>query len=756
MSDTKVAHVSRGVRLAMGCLAAIWLYLFLPPMAALQLLRTPASFWILLLPLAIVTLFPSRLLRAVISLLASYAYTFSYYTNHAGFTALRELLKRERKEMLWLLQQHHLVDPLATQLFLFLLAVLFWLIVYASQHRRLWILYNLLGVMVLGVIDGNTKVHPNIELVWMLLLFAIVLSLHGLRPIFAEGKMFGLWGLRLFTPMILLFVCCAGVAFALPKPKAAWPNPLQHWITSTPSGVGRSQQTPEHFVGYQLNDSRLGGPFVENDTPVLDITESFPTYIEGQVLSTYTGHGWISAGINGNEASNVKLNQVVYGGTSDALQQFQTRENIQNIQLVESLPTHVLPAGYLLKKVIQFPMQVPAFVFDHLQGNLYAPQLPVDSSYTVVSEQLVHPYQTLAQHPISLNGLNIELPDSVAEHDLQLPAELPRSVYQLTQKIIAGSANEYSAVMDVMHYLQTHYSYHTQNIPIPGPHQDYVAQFLFQSRRGYCNNFSSSMAVMLRTVGIPTRWVTGFTAGQEISSGDNGSMPTYQISESDAHSWVQVYFPGYGWVPFDPTPSYHMPFAPNVTAGLTGLGSSYAKTPASSPAMKQQNPTSTRRRAIPIPGARFPSVKASVSSQGTTFPWLALLISLVGLAALMVVIIFWGLRRRRPERTLRDWQTSDGKLSARPMVVLIRHLQRVGWLPNHRQSTLRDLVQLGERTRAGREGMLELVRTLELHWYGKQPLGRRKRERLLELWQLFYAGVDRRTKKGRRRNARTR
>ena len=93
----------------------------------------------------------------------------------------------------------------------------------------------------------------------------------------------------------------------------------------------------------------------------------------------------------------------------------------------------------------------------------------------------------------------------------------------------------------------THFGY-TLEIPRVAP-RDPLADFLFVRKRGHCEYFASSMAIMLRTLGIPSRVVNGFRTSEF-----NDLTGNYVIRASSAHSWVEAYFPGYGWVSFDPTP----------------------------------------------------------------------------------------------------------------------------------------------------------------------------------------------------------
>ncbi|MBD4895172.1 hypothetical protein GUF81_05585, partial [Xanthomonas citri pv. citri] len=97
-----------------------------------------------------------------------------------------------------------------------------------------------------------------------------------------------------------------------------------------------------------------------------------------------------------------------------------------------------------------------------------------------------------------------------------------------------------------------------ENVTIPKNDEDYVDQFLFETKMGYCDNFSSAMVVLLRSAGIPARWVKGYTSGEYKEAGNkNGSI--YEVTNNNAHSWVEVYFPEQGWVTFEPTKGFTNP-----------------------------------------------------------------------------------------------------------------------------------------------------------------------------------------------------
>lgn len=129
-----------------------------------------------------------------------------------------------------------------------------------------------------------------------------------------------------------------------------------------------------------------------------------------------------------------------------------------------------------------------------------------------------------------------------------LPRSVPTRVRALAASLTRGKTNNYDKVVAVESYLRS--LNYTLRPPAPPEGRDVVEFFLFESREGYCDYFSSSMVVMLRSLGIPARVVAGYLPGTYDADRD-----AYVIRESDSHSWPEVYFPGYGWIEFEPTAS---------------------------------------------------------------------------------------------------------------------------------------------------------------------------------------------------------
>jgi protein-glutamine gamma-glutamyltransferase len=148
--------------------------------------------------------------------------------------------------------------------------------------------------------------------------------------------------------------------------------------------------------------------------------------------------------------------------------------------------------------------------------------------------------------PVQLRKADAVYPDEIKSLYLQLP-ELDPRIKQLAEKITENSHNEYDRAANIERYLKTHYAY---TLDLSGPKtDDPLAYFLFTRRAGHCEYFAAAMTVMLRDLGIPARYVGGFLPGEYNDLGGD-----YIIRASDAHTWVEAYFPAYGWITFDPTP----------------------------------------------------------------------------------------------------------------------------------------------------------------------------------------------------------
>ena len=186
-----------------------------------------------------------------------------------------------------------------------------------------------------------------------------------------------------------------------------------------------------------------------------------------------------------------------------------------------------------------------------LTGNFR--QVSTDAGGAVFDLDAEHPinrYEAESQFP-EIDADELRLAPNTASGDMDRYLNLPPldlRIAKLAEDITAHAPSNYEKAVAVERYLSTHFGY-TLELPRTVP-RDPLAYFLFERKRGHCEYFASSMAVMLRSLRIPSRIVTGFHGGEY-----NDLTGQYVVRASDAHSWVEAYFPGSGWISFDPTPA---------------------------------------------------------------------------------------------------------------------------------------------------------------------------------------------------------
>ena len=196
------------------------------------------------------------------------------------------------------------------------------------------------------------------------------------------------------------------------------------------------------------------------------------------------------------------------------------------------------PVLFALPRIVRVQGNFPV-LFKDKYGSVSFNRVGERISYKVLSDLSL---PTTAE----LRADRAPYPDGL-ENYLQLPQDLDRRVVQLTEQITANSRSRYDAARTVEEYLQNNFGY-TLEQKASGSQP--LGDFLFNVREGHCEYFATAMAVMLRTEGIATRIVNGFSEGEYNETAD-----VWVIKQRNAHSWVEVYFPGENvWVPFDPTP----------------------------------------------------------------------------------------------------------------------------------------------------------------------------------------------------------
>jgi transglutaminase-like putative cysteine protease len=192
-------------------------------------------------------------------------------------------------------------------------------------------------------------------------------------------------------------------------------------------------------------------------------------------------------------------------------------------------------------------------------------------SYQVIS------WVSTASEP-QLRSAGTDYPAAIRQRYLQLPDSLPDRVRQLARQIVrdAQAANPFDAASALELYLRTNITYN-EKISAPPPGTDGVDYLLFDVKEGYCDYYASALAVMARSLDIPARIAVGYTQGAF-----DAQRGVYQVFQSNAHTWAEVYFPQYGWVQFEPTASQpalaRLPLAatnPNADPNASGRESRF-------------------------------------------------------------------------------------------------------------------------------------------------------------------------------------
>ncbi len=161
----------------------------------------------------------------------------------------------------------------------------------------------------------------------------------------------------------------------------------------------------------------------------------------------------------------------------------------------------------------------------------------------------------------SLRTASTNYPDWIEETYFQLPDTITPETLALAEELTAAHDNPFDKAIAVRDWLRSNIDYNDQ-IPAPPEDTEPVHHILFVSREGYCNYYASAMAVMLRAQGVPARVVSGYAQGEyeeETSS--------YRVRASNAHTWVEVYFPAYGWIQFEPTAALPVDTRPENLGG---------------------------------------------------------------------------------------------------------------------------------------------------------------------------------------------
>jgi transglutaminase-like putative cysteine protease len=220
----------------------------------------------------------------------------------------------------------------------------------------------------------------------------------------------------------------------------------------------------------------------------------------------------------------------------------------------EALPEPPPAGRYFLRQDFRLNARAAGALFavnEPLQASQGAGLRASGPGASVLLEGQAETYQVIsAATDVTANQLaqaGQDFPQSILEPYLQLPDGLPERVRVLSARIAAGAGSAYEKTVRVQSYLRENYTYDPSAREAPAG-RDAVDYFLFESSGGFCSHYASAMAVMLRAEGVPARVASGYAMGSWDSV-----EGAYRVPESASHAWVEVFFPGLGWVEFEPT-----------------------------------------------------------------------------------------------------------------------------------------------------------------------------------------------------------
>ena len=455
--------------------------------------------------------------------------------------------------------------------FIFEISFLLWWLAYLGIWAVLRHGYTWRAIIPAGfVLLINTYYAPN-SILGFLGLFALVALLLLVRTNLAEQQRRWREYRIHFNPDIGLDFVRNGLTFSVIVVALAWLSPSlgrnaqvrqllepasTRWVDAQQrlhtlySGLNRQLRPSGSAFG---NSLRLGGARNVGNRPVFQVVSNEGRYWRAVAFDTFDGHGWQNTS---EDELQVEANELI--GVAD----WQARDTLtQTITLLAPTGNVIFGAPDIYQTSVPMAATVNLYPMQSiLVGNSGPEPIAADSveltiahatrpldigdQYTVYSR-----YTQITQW--DMNNAPTAYPNTILEKYLQLPDNLSPEVGELAQTILDESLTPtdtvYEKAATIEAYLRDNYPYN-EEIEAPADDVDPVAYFLFDIKEGYCDYYATAMVMMLRSLGIPARAVSGYAEG----TFDEESQ-VYIITEKDAHTWVEVYFPTYGWIEFEPT-----------------------------------------------------------------------------------------------------------------------------------------------------------------------------------------------------------
>ena len=265
-----------------------------------------------------------------------------------------------------------------------------------------------------------------------------------------------------------------------------------------------------------------------------------PLYLRGRVFDTFENKQWRKS-LKGTKKYKLKFGEIAFGEQPEDLV-------IQTITFKRTLTDVIFGAEEI--KSLNFPGSVVA---KDRYGALTAPGVIREGTVYSVKSYMPRVQGRIVAAPVSSDDNNPYL---------QLPDILFGKLDQLTQKVTGSEENDLGRAVAIERYLRNEYEYTLDTVSISDRDLS-IEKFLFTEKRGHCELFATSMVLMLRSIGVPARLVTGFSA-----TNMNPITGFYEVRGMDSHAWVEAYISNIGWVMFEPTAFYDLPkeSPPDTTA----------------------------------------------------------------------------------------------------------------------------------------------------------------------------------------------
>jgi transglutaminase-like putative cysteine protease len=439
----------------------------------------------------------------------------------------------------------------------FLFFILLWLMVYLVHYwllnRKSIFIFFFMTLIYITVLDTFTLYSAKTAIVRTVVVGFAVMGMLTYYRLLAKEKVNNdtSQARKWMRPLILMIAFSVIVGIVAPKFEPIWPDPVPYLKAAGNKGGEDGIGNGIAKVGYGTDDSRLGGPFIGDDSVVFRSEAAEKNYWKVETKDHYTGKGWIPSG-----STPYRI------GGEDLIPVFSIPSNVETRDARASLAMFmdyehlIYPAG--IQRVNferQYLLEIDSTTekLSILSGFDSKPVAPTsyELEYKIPKYKATDLRETTEVNPTQINA-------EFLEKYTQLPENLPERIKELAETITEGETNWFDKAKAVeRHFSGSEFTYSQSDVAVPGENDDYVDQFLFETKIGYCDNFSTTMAILLRSIGIPTRWVKGYTGGEFLnySNGDT-SKSIYEITNNNAHSWVEVYFPNQGWVPFEPTKGF--------------------------------------------------------------------------------------------------------------------------------------------------------------------------------------------------------